>query len=59
LDIGKVTGKYMELGDEDGEGKTHPHPAPLPCLASLKVQRALSDVLQFVHKKDTHFDHKT
>jgi len=31
LDMGRVMGKYMGVGD--GEDKTHPHPAPLPCLA--------------------------
>jgi len=32
LGMGRVTGKYMEVGAGDGEGKTRPHPAPLPCL---------------------------
>ncbi|RHN39664.1 hypothetical protein MtrunA17_Chr8g0346271 [Medicago truncatula] len=32
LDVGKVTGKYMRTGYGDGEGKTRPLPAPLPCL---------------------------
>jgi hypothetical protein len=32
IHMGRVTDKYMEVGDEDGEGKTRPHPAPLPCL---------------------------
>jgi len=32
LGMSRVTGKYMEVGDEDGEDKTHPHPAPLSCL---------------------------
>jgi len=27
LDMSRVTGKYMGVGD--GEGKTHLHPAPL------------------------------
>ncbi|KEH42221.1 hypothetical protein MTR_1g064310 [Medicago truncatula] len=36
LGMGRVTGKYMRIGYGDGEGKTRPHPASLPCLkASL------------------------
>jgi len=27
--MGRVTGKYMEVRDEDGEGKTRPHPRPI------------------------------
>ena len=30
--MSKVTCKYMRVGYGDGEGKTRPHPAPLPCL---------------------------
>jgi hypothetical protein len=29
LGMGKITGKYMVLWYEDGEGKTCPHPAPI------------------------------
>jgi len=29
--MGRVTGKYMRVGYEDGEDKTHPHPTSLPC----------------------------
>ena len=32
LGMSKVTGKYMGVGDEDEEGKTRPHPTPLPYL---------------------------
>jgi len=32
--MSRVTGKYMGVGDGDEEGKTRPHPAPLPCLVS-------------------------
>jgi len=32
--MGRVTGKYMRVGDEDGEDRTRPHPVPLPCLIS-------------------------
>jgi len=32
LDMGRVTSKYMRIGYGDGECKTRPHPAPLPCL---------------------------
>jgi len=32
LSMGRVTGKYMGVGDEDGENKTRSHLAPLPCL---------------------------
>jgi len=32
LGMGRVTGKYMSVGYRDKEGKTRPHPAPLPCL---------------------------
>jgi len=32
LGMGRVAGKYMRIGYEDGECKIHPHPAPLPCL---------------------------
>jgi len=31
LGVGRVTSKYMGIGDGDEEGKTRPHPAPLPC----------------------------
>jgi len=32
LGMSWVTGKYMRIGYGDGECKTRPHPAPLPCL---------------------------
>jgi len=32
LGMGRVTSMYMRIGYEDGEGKTRPHLAPLPCL---------------------------
>jgi len=32
LDMGRVAGKYMWVGCEDGEGKTILHPASLSCL---------------------------
>jgi len=35
LDMGRVTGKYIGIGDEDGEGKTRPHLTPLSCLTIL------------------------
>jgi len=35
LDMGRVTDKYIEVGNGDGEGKTRSHPAPLPCLMWL------------------------
>jgi len=28
--MGRVTGKYIGVGYEEGEGKYRPHPAPLP-----------------------------
>jgi hypothetical protein len=35
LDMGRVTGKYMRVRYGDGEGKTCPHSAPLPCLVPV------------------------
>jgi len=35
LGMGKITGKYMRLGYGGREGKTCPHPAPLPCLREI------------------------
>jgi len=35
LGMGRVVGKYMGVEDGDGEGKTCPHPALLPCLHAL------------------------
>jgi len=32
IEYGRVTDKYMTIGYGDGECKTRPHPAPLPCL---------------------------
>jgi hypothetical protein len=29
LGMGRVTGKYIQIGYGDGEGKTRPHPAPI------------------------------
>ena len=37
LGMGRVTGKYMRIRYEDGECKTRPHPAPLPCLNAHKI----------------------
>ena len=34
LGMGRVTGKYIRIGYGDGECKTRPHPAPMPCLVS-------------------------
>ena len=34
LGMGRVMSKYMGVENGDGEGKTRPHPAPLPCLDS-------------------------
>ena len=44
LDIGRVTGKYMRIGYGDGECKTRPHPAPLPCLPKLNFDSVYADV---------------
>jgi len=35
LGMGRVTDKYIRIGYGDGECKTCPHPAPMPCLESL------------------------
>jgi len=32
LNIGRVTCKYIKVGDENGEGKIRPHHTPLSCL---------------------------
>ena len=37
LGMGRVTGKYMGVGDEDGEDKTRPHPTLLPCLLTRRL----------------------
>jgi len=37
LGMGRVTGKYMRIGYGDGECKTRPHPAPLPCLVETII----------------------
>jgi len=39
LGMGRVTGKYVRIGYGDGEGKTCPHSAPLPCLARIHIIR--------------------
>jgi len=36
LGMGRVMGKYMRIGYGDGECKTRPHPAPLPCLMYIR-----------------------
>jgi len=41
LGMGRVTGKYIGVGDGDEEGKTCPHPAPLPCLISSMVRNSV------------------
>ena len=38
LGMGRVTGKYMRIGYGDGECKTRPHPALLPCLDGEKIE---------------------
>jgi len=40
LGMGRVMGKYMGVGDGDAEGKTHPHSAPLPCLAVCRLMHS-------------------
>jgi len=37
LDMVRVTCKYMRIGYGDGECKTCPHPAPLPCLSQDRL----------------------
>jgi len=37
LGMGRITGKYMRIGYGDGECKTRPHPAPLPCLGGVAL----------------------
>jgi len=37
LGMGRVTGKYIRTEYGDMECKTHPHPAPLPCLLSMSI----------------------
>jgi len=40
--MGRVTGKYIGVGYEDGEGKTHPHPSPLSCLVLSQLMNDLN-----------------
>jgi len=40
LGMGRVTGKYMRIGYVDGECKTRPHPATLPCLSLIKIKKS-------------------
>ncbi|AES70371.1 transmembrane protein, putative [Medicago truncatula] len=37
LGMGRITGKYMEVKDGDGEGETRPHPTSLPCLQTQQT----------------------
>jgi len=37
LGMARVTGKYIRIGYGDGECKTRPHPAPMPCLLGMYV----------------------
>jgi len=44
LGLSRVTSKYMRIKYRDEECKTHPHPAPLPCLIILHRHTKFQDL---------------
>ena len=52
LGMDRVMGKYMRIGYGDGEGKTHPHPASLPCLLAFELFQK-TEILTFFSQEPT------